>query len=92
MKYQFERCKEKGKILKIQIDYELVKKELDEADIDLKSTQKSLEEGNYKWTIVQSYYSMFHAFRGLLFSRGFREKSHIYLKHAIEVLFVEMAL
>lgn len=32
---------------------------------------------------------MFHAFRGLLFSRGFREKSHICLKFAIEALFVD---
>lgn len=89
MKYQFERCKDRGKIVKIQIDPALVEKELDEADNDIKSAQKSLDDGNYKWTIVQSYYSMFHAFRGLLFSKGFREKSHICLKHAIEVLFVE---
>ena len=31
---------------------------------------------------------MFHAFRGLLFSRGYKEKSHSGLKFAIKTLFV----
>lgn len=92
MKYQFEKCKKRGKIVQIGIDADLVEKELKEAHYDLKSAEKSLDEKNHKWTIVQSYYSMFHAFRGLLFSRGFREKSHICLKFAIEVLFVEKGL
>jgi uncharacterized protein (UPF0332 family) len=70
----------------------LVEKELEEAHYDLKSAEKSVKEENYKWAIVQSYYSIFHAFRGLLFSRGYREKSHICLKFAIEILFVENGL
>ena len=32
---------------------------------------------------------MFHAFRGLLFSRGYKEKSHSGLKYAIKSLFVD---
>lgn len=70
----------------------MVEKELEEAHYDLKSAEKSVKEENYKWAIVQSYYSIFHAFRGLLFSRGYREKSHICLKFAIEILFVENSL
>ena len=70
----------------------MVEKELEEAHYDLKSAEKSVKEENYKWAIFQSYYSMFHVFRGLLFSRGYREKSHICLKFAIEILFVENGL
>lgn len=89
MKYQFERCKDRGKIVQIGIDNQLVEKELEESRYDLESAEKSIHEGNHKWAIVQSYYAMFHAFRGLLFSRGYREKSHICLKFAIEDLFVD---
>ena len=32
---------------------------------------------------------MFHALKGLLLSKGYREKSHICLKHAIEAIFVD---
>lgn len=79
----------KGNIVQICIDYELIEKEIDEARYDLQSAENSVNIGNYKWAIVQSYYSMFHAFRGLLFSRGYKEKSHSGLKFAIKTLFVD---
>lgn len=78
----------KGNIVQICIDYELIEKELKEARYDLESAENSIKSENYKWAIVQSYYSMFHAFRGLLFSRGYKEKSHSGLKFAIKTLFV----
>lgn len=87
MKYQADRYK-KGNIVQIGIDPELIEKEIKEARHDLKSAENSINDENYKWAIVQSYYSMFHAFRGLLFSRGYREKSHSGLKYAIKTLFV----
>ena len=91
MKYQFERYT-KGNIVQIGIDTELIEKEIKEAHYDLKSAEHSINNGNYKWAIVQSYYSMFHAFRGLLFSRGYREKSHTGLKFAIKSIFVESGI
>ncbi len=86
MKYERYR---KGNIVQICIDSELIEKEIKEALYDLKSAEHSINNGNYKWAIVQSYYSMFHAFRGLLFSRGYKEKSHSGLKYAIKSLFVD---
>lgn len=77
-----------GNIVQICIDYKLIEKEIKEARYDLESAENSIKSGNYKWAIVQSYYSMFHAFRGLLFSRGYKEKSHSALKFAIKNLFV----
>lgn len=76
MKYQFERCKDRGKLIEIDKDLELIEKELNESRYDLNSAQRSSSREDYKWTIVQCYYSMFHAFRALIFSRGYREKSH----------------
>lgn len=92
MRYQFEQCLEKGKIVEIERDPELIAKELGEAQHDLETSARSLEESDYKWAIVQGYYSMFHSFRALLFSSGYREKSHICLKHAMEALFVDKGL
>lgn len=88
MSYPLKRYK-KGNIVQICIDSELIEKEIKEALYDLKSAENSINNGNYKWAIVQSYYSMFHAFRGLLFSRGYKEKSHSGLKYAIKSLFVD---
>ncbi|MEL7670223.1 HEPN domain-containing protein [Methanobacterium sp.] len=82
----------KGNIVQICIDYGLIEKELKEARYDLESAENSIKSGNYKWAIVQSYYSMFHAFRGLLFSRGYKEKSHSGLKFAIKNLFVNYGI
>lgn len=88
MGYQFKRYK-KGNIVQICIDSELIEKEIKESYYDLKSAENSIKHANYKWAIVQGYYSMFHAFRGLLFSRGYKEKSHSGLKSAIKTLFVD---
>lgn len=92
MRYQFEQCISKGKIVKINIDPELISKEMREAGNDLDACEKSLKEKNFKWAIIQAYYSMFHSFRALIFNKGFREKSHICLKYAIESLFVDNGL
>ena len=82
MSFQFKN------IIQVGIDAEIIEKEINEARYDLKSAENSIDQGNYKWAIVQSYYSMFHAFRGLLFSRGYKEKSHAGLKFAVKSLFV----
>ena len=50
---------------------------------------ESLKAKRYKWSIVQSYYSMFHSARALLYSKSYREKSHFCLIGAIRTLFVE---
>ncbi len=89
MRYQFEQCIDKGKIVKIKIAPDLISKEIAEAKNDLDSCERSIKENNFKWAIIQAYYSMFHSFRALIFSKGYREKSHTCIKYAIESLFVD---
>ena len=43
----------------------------------------------HKYATINSYYSIFHAARALLYSQGYRERSHHCLSIAIEALFVE---
>ena len=53
----------------------------------MQDAQDSLQSNKFKWATIQSYYSMFHSARALLFSKGLREKSHYALLLAIRALF-----
>lgn len=85
---EFEECIKRGKLKKIEETADMVVKELRVAHDDLETARAGLKESRWKWSTIQSYYAMFHTARALLFSRGYREKSHYCLKVAIETLFV----
>ncbi|NCU25859.1 HEPN domain-containing protein [Candidatus Nomurabacteria bacterium] len=79
----------KLRIKRAVISPEMYHKEFRVGRKDLKSARKSYSDGNYKWAIIQSYYSIFHAVRALLYKSGFREESHTALKFAFKALYVE---
>lgn len=87
MSFSFKRLLREGKLVRIQPDRELVVKEIKGAESDLETSTESLRAGNLKWATIQGYYSMFHSVRALLYSRGFREKSHYALLVALRELF-----
>lgn len=89
MSQEFKKCLERGKIKQFTPGPKLAKKELRLAKEDLKMSLKSMKEKNYRWSIIQSYYSMFHSARALLYSKEYREKSHFCLIEAIRTLFCE---
>lgn len=73
-------------IVRIKPSEDLVKEEFEEAKYDLEKSEASFEEGDYKWSAVKSYYSMFHAARAVLFKKGFREKRHFAVVVVLEDL------
>lgn len=81
MRYRFDECLERGKIVRIPVDPALAAKELREAEADLAAAERSIEEHREKWAIIQGYFSLFHALRSQVFLRGYREKSHRCLKY-----------
>lgn len=89
---EFEECLKKGKIKKFPRIVEKVGMELKAAKDDLASGNKMFKQGEFKFATIAGYYSLFHAARALLFSKGFRERSHYCLRVAIEFLFVEEKL
>ena len=89
---EFERCIEKGKITVFERGVSLAGKELNSAREDLSAAKESFERGSYKWGTIQAYYSMFHAARGLIYGKRYREKSHYCLVVALEHLYVEKGL
>lgn len=85
---QFRRFIDEGKLTRISTDRALVLKEIEGAMSDLEEAKDSLSRKKVKWAIVQGYYSMFHAAKALIYSKGFREKSHYALLVALKELFV----
>ncbi|MBP7716413.1 MAG: HEPN domain-containing protein [Methanoregulaceae archaeon] len=89
MRYRFDECLERGKIVRISPDPDLIGKEHREAEADLQAAKNSLEDHNEKWAIIQGYYFMVHSLRSRVFAQGYREKSHRCLKYAVEALLVD---
>lgn len=89
---KFKECINKGKIRKSSSAVNLVSKELNSADQDLKTAKESFKLKNYKWTTIQAYYSMFHVSRALIYSKGYRERSHYCLIVVLNALFVDEGL
>jgi len=71
-----EECLEKGFLKKTKVERERIEKELDESEKDFKDANASLRARKFKWAIIQSYYSMFHAAKAVLLSLGFKERRH----------------
>jgi uncharacterized protein len=85
---EFERCLSSGRIQPIVAEPEWVQRELEQANYDLARARGSLKRRDYKWAIVQGYYSMFHGAKALVLRAGYREKSHVCLIVALRHLYV----
>ncbi|MBN2422177.1 HEPN domain-containing protein [Candidatus Woesearchaeota archaeon] len=79
-------CINKNYLEKIKPDNQLSDKEMKEALYDLEKAKKAFDDEDYKWSIVKSYYAMFHAAKALLFKLGYREKRHIAVLIVLESL------
>ncbi|MGC9059304.1 MAG: HEPN domain-containing protein [Candidatus Aenigmatarchaeota archaeon] len=73
--------------MRIKPDRNLILKEIKAAKSDLIDAKDSMERNKFKWATIQGYYSMFHSARALIYSKGFREKSHYALLVALRELF-----
>ena len=91
MNQDFEQCLESRKIISFARGKRLVKKELSVARSDLSDAKAGYENERYKWSTIQGYYAMFHAARALIYSQGYREKSHYCLAVALNALSVDEA-
>ena len=89
MDRDFKQCLENKKLIPFARGKNLVKKELSVAKNDLSDAKAGYENERYKWSTIQAYYAMFHAARALVYSQGYREKSHYCLAVALRALFVD---
>jgi uncharacterized protein (UPF0332 family) len=89
MKEAFNKCLKNRKIIPSSRAKRLVKKEISAAKDDLAEAKDRIKNCRYKYAIINSYYSTFHSARALLYSKGYRERSHHCLAVALTALFVE---
>ncbi|MFA4819775.1 MAG: HEPN domain-containing protein [Candidatus Aenigmatarchaeota archaeon] len=81
-----ETCVKEGFLKAVKPDKKVQRKELASADYDLKRAEASSEDSDYKWSIIQSYYAIFHSARALLDKLGYREKRHFAVGVVLEDL------
>lgn len=89
MNQAFKELLENRKIFTFPKARKLADKELKIALDDLTEGKDRFKNGKYKYATINAYYATFHAARALLYSKGYRERSHYALSVAIEALFVE---
>lgn len=89
MNPSFRRCLEQNKVYAYKGIEHVASKEIDAAESDLHDAERCHEMGMHKLAITQAYYAMFHAGRALLYSQGYKERSHYCLVVALEALYVE---
>ena len=92
MNPEFEQCLKRNKIREFPRGKALLTKTLGTAQRDLERAEKTFNDKDYKWATIQSYYSMFHSARALLFAKNYREHSHYCLIVAMRALYVETRL
>jgi uncharacterized protein (UPF0332 family) len=59
------------------------------AEEDLAEARDRFVHGKYKYATINAYYAIFHGARALIYSKGYRERSHFCLSVALEALFVD---
>jgi len=92
MSRDFKDCLDKKKLYRSDAAQALAEKEYKSATDDFADAEMSLSQRRFKWSTIQAYYAMFHAARALLYSCGYRERSHFCVVTGIEHLFGESKL
>lgn len=92
MNQDFRECLKNRKIISFPRAKDLIKKEMATAEEDLVEAKDRFQNSRFKYATINAYYAIFHAARALLYSRGYRERSHHCLSIALEALFVESGL
>ncbi len=88
----FKKGLESKRIIRFEEGEKSVRNEISAAQDDLSEALDRFDKEKFKYATITAYYSMFHSARALLYSQGYREKSHYYLLVAIRALFVEKDL
>lgn len=86
---EYDDCIKRGKIKPFSRGPALTANEIKAAESDLTRARQTYGENDYKWATIQTYYSMFHSARALLYAKSLREHSHYCLVAAIKTLYVK---
>jgi len=83
----FEGCLRKRLLIRTSPDIELSEKEFFISCEDLERSKHTKDiDKNFKWAIVQAYYSIFHSAKAVLYLIGLKERSHGCIADALDKL------
>lgn len=88
----FDECLKSRRIVPFSRVKRLTQKELTAATEDLAEARDRFSHGRYKYATINAYYAVFHAARALVYSKGYRKRSHYCLGVALEAIFVDTGL
>ncbi len=84
---ELEKCLERRQLVRQEPDGGIISAEIKSNEYDLERSRKSLEQGDFKWCIIQAYYCIFHSAKAMVYSKGYKEKSHHCLLVALRHLY-----
>ncbi|MBS3074193.1 HEPN domain-containing protein [Candidatus Pacearchaeota archaeon] len=79
-------------VAKIPIDKQKIEGSIKAANLWLEEAKKNLEAGALRSCMIASYLSMFHSARAILFSDGFRDKTHYGVARYLDMIYAKRGL
>ncbi len=75
----YKECIEKGLLRKAEISHDEIQHQLQIAEDYIKKAEKILDKETFDISFLVTYISIFHSARALLYSKGYKERSHFCL-------------
>ena len=91
-RFNFEDCLREGLLRRVPPSRDKAEGSIRAADRWLEEAEKGLESGALNSSVLSSYLAMFHSARAILFSDGYREKSHYCIARYLEEKYVKNKL
>ncbi len=89
MIFKFDDCVKKGLLRKIPSSKDKANRSIDKAEKWLAEAKNTFESLAFNSSVMDSYLTMFHSARAILFMDGWREKSHACVARYLEEKYVK---
>ena len=89
MAFKFDDCVKKGLLRKIPASKDKAERSIDKAEKWLEEAKNTFKSSAFNSSVMDSYLTMFHSARAILFMDGWREKSHACVARYLEEKYVK---
>lgn len=90
--FDFSKCLKQGLLRKIPRSKQKSESSIKTAEKWIDESKKNLDSESYNSCLISSYLVMFHSARAILFSDGYREKSHACISRYLDEKYVKTGL
>lgn len=89
MAFNYDDCVKKGLLRKIPVSKDKASRSIEKAEKWLIEAESTLKSSAFNSSVLDSYMTMFHSARAILFFDGWREKSHACVARYLEGKYVK---